>query len=49
MVKKSELLDLIMENMNTIDELQASILKLEKRVKKLEPKKERKSKNETKK
>lgn len=39
MVKKSELLDLIMENMNTIDELQSSILKLEKRVKKLEPKK----------
>ena len=47
MVKKSELLDLIMENMNTIDELQASILKLEKRVKKLEPKKVKK--NETKK
>lgn len=47
MVKKSELLDLIMDNMNNIEELQAEILKLEKRVKKLEPKKVKK--NETKK
>lgn len=47
MVKKSELLDLIMDNMNNIEELQAEILKLEKRVKKLEPKKAKK--NETKK
>ena len=43
MVKKSELLDLIMDNMNNIEELQAEILKLEKRVKKLEPKKVKKN------
>ena len=43
MVKKSELLDLIMDNMNNIEELQAEILILEKRVKKLEPKKVKKN------
>lgn len=43
MVKKCELLDLIMDNMNNIEELQAEILKLEKRVKKLEPKKVKKN------
>lgn len=43
MIKKSELLSLIMDNSDDIMAIVSEMKKLEKRVKALEPKKERKS------